>query len=281
MKKLISIMFFATMALLSFAINPISDFKYTLSDDRNGVVITKYIGKSKVIEFPSEIEGFPVTQIGETWYSSWIVDVGVWKNTIFEKVIIPNSVTVVYLDNIKIKKLSIPDSVKTIVLNNIEYLEELILPKQVNNEVSISLGGFCNLEEICVPTSTNSDYSVSINTTFTSKYSTTKPDRVKKITIPNGVKTISFNGNFKNVGEINIPESTELITGRVLVAPTTKFIFQNEKKQIKFYYTSFSHFEQFVIFISENCSLKENKDIQDLWRNHGYRGEFYEENSFY
>ena len=60
----------------------ITDFKYTLTDDGNGVAIYKYNGNNPVVIIPNEIEGFPVTQIGQ--YDS------IFNNkTIFEKVIVP------------------------------------------------------------------------------------------------------------------------------------------------------------------------------------------------
>ena len=44
---------------------PASDFKYKLSDDMNGVIITEYVGNSQNITIPSEIEEIPVVELGE------------------------------------------------------------------------------------------------------------------------------------------------------------------------------------------------------------------------
>ena len=45
-----------------------SDFEYSISD--GSVIITKYIGSDTDVSVPSEIDGMPVTEIGENAFSS-------------------------------------------------------------------------------------------------------------------------------------------------------------------------------------------------------------------
>lgn len=276
MKKLVLGMIFAATVFCGFASNPISDFKYTLSNDGNGVVITKYIGKSKIVEFPSEIEGFPVIKLGQ-WER--IIDS---ETTVFEKVVVPDSVTVIgdyAFENLSIKRLIIPNSVKSIglsALTRIEYLEELVLPSSLNQRMfDITLSGTCNLEEIRIPASTSPYYSVTVAMPESERLS-----NVSKITFCNGVKEIDIRGNLKNVNEIIVPESIEYLFGRILLNQTTKFVFQNPGKRIGFSKMAFdySYQERLDIVISENCSLREMKNIQDFWKNLGYDRSFWKKN---
>lgn len=253
------------------------DFKYKLTDDGEGVVITKYIGTNKWIEIPKEIEGFPVRQIGQ--YESIFKD----SKTIYEQLIIPDSVTIIkdqaFYDS-KIKKISIPDSVRTIelsALENIDYVEELILPSQLDmNNFYITFGAHCNIKEVIIPNSTRPAYYTGISTRNYGKTSSS----VKKIIFSKGIKYIQIGGDFKNIQEIEIPDSIEYLTGRILLYPSNKFIIPN--KQLKFSYTSIysSYPQTFSPYIIDNCTLKERKEIQDFWRNLGYDGYFADENIF-
>ena len=53
---------FAALAVPSFAAEetPVSDFKYSISDD--GIKIIKYIGSDAEVVIPAEIEGKPVKE---------------------------------------------------------------------------------------------------------------------------------------------------------------------------------------------------------------------------
>lgn len=250
------------------------DFKYKLTDDGEGVVITKYTGTNKWIEIPKEIEGFPVRQIGQIFNDS---------KTIYEQLLIPDSVTIIkdqafYFS--KIKKLYIPESVKTIgvaALENIDYVEELTLPSQLDDtEFYITFGAHCNLNEVIIPNSTKPSYKVGVYTNNFGETSST----IKKIIIPNGIKYVQIGGKLKNIGQIKLPDSLEYFTGRVLLYPSNNFIMPN--KQLKFSYSSYlsSYPQNFAPYITEYCTLKERKEIQDFWRNLGYDGYFSDENIF-
>jgi hypothetical protein len=47
-----------------FSASPGGDFSYELNSEGNGIIINRYTGRNPFLVFPSEIEGFPVVQIG-------------------------------------------------------------------------------------------------------------------------------------------------------------------------------------------------------------------------
>lgn len=51
--------------------NPTTDFKYDLNETEDGIVLKKYIGSSETIVIPSEIESYPVVEIGENFMNTF------------------------------------------------------------------------------------------------------------------------------------------------------------------------------------------------------------------
>ena len=254
---------------------PKSELKYTLSTDGNYVIITKYTGTYTNILFPSEIEDFPVRQIGN--YESVFKD----NKTLFEKVTIPNSVTVIKdnsFENSKIRKLIIPNTVEKIgsgALDKINYLKELEIPYNLDqNYFGILLAKNCNLNTITFPKLNGPDPQVHI-------YSM-KESKVNRIEFSQGAVYVDVGGDIRNIKEIQIPRTIQYFTGRVLLNPNTKFNISSSVNSIKFsYYWPFieSHGD-FIPYIVSNCTLKERKEIQDFWRNLGYTGSFAEDDLF-
>ena len=254
---------------------PSDNFKYKLSDDGNGVVILKYIGSERIVEIPKEIEGFPVIQIGQ--YESIFKD---FNKTIFDQLIIPDTVTSIKWDafaNANIRKITIPDSVRDLdasAISNIGYLEELKLPSKIDmNNFHVSFASTCNLSEVIIPTSAKPTYYTSITVN--------KQSKIKRVVFSEGIKAVGVNGNIKNIKEIVLPNSTECFTGRVLLNSTTKFVIPFQSKQLRFRYTWDPDFPQsFLPYIADNCSLSEQKEIQDTWKKLGFLGYFAEESIF-
>jgi len=83
---------FILMAVLAITANaqqydPESDFKFDWDPDvKDGVVITKYIGRKNEVRIPPSIQNYPVTSIGEMAFG---------ENKNFTSVTIPNSVTTI------------------------------------------------------------------------------------------------------------------------------------------------------------------------------------------
>ena len=69
--------------LLAQQANPASDFVYDLNEEGTGILIKSYKGKNADVVIPSEIEEFPVVELGE----------GAFKyNRNITSIVVPNSV---------------------------------------------------------------------------------------------------------------------------------------------------------------------------------------------
>ena len=98
MKKLISLALAVLLCIGSLSLfscsnkpepNPVTDFEYGYREEYGGMSITKYIGTSKSIVFPEEIDGQPVKIIG-----GYLLDDGEMRPLI-ESVVIPDTVEVI------------------------------------------------------------------------------------------------------------------------------------------------------------------------------------------
>lgn len=254
--------------------NPSDNFKYKLTDDGNGVVITKYIGDDQIVEIPREIEGFPVRQIGQ--YESIFKD---YKKTIFEELVIPDTVVSIKWEafaKANIKKIVIPDSVRDFdpsALNQIGYLEELKLPEKVDSNLFyIDFSSTCNLKEVVIPISTRPSYYTEI--------SVKKQSKIQKVVFSEGINNVSIVGNISNINEIKLPQTLKCVTGRVLLNPKTKFSIPFSNRKIEFSYWNYDSSGNFSPYMKDNCTLNEQKEILDFWRNLGFTGYFAEESMF-
>lgn len=77
--------------------NPATDFEYRVSEDQSGIIITKYVGTSKHVIIPSEIEGMPVISIH--YVTDWQIqrNIGAFDGSDIQSVVIPESVKVLNL----------------------------------------------------------------------------------------------------------------------------------------------------------------------------------------
>lgn len=98
-----------------------SNFKYTL--DNGQVTITGYTGKSLDVEIPSNIEGFPVTDIGE----------GAFQNTYVRSVVVPSSVRRIdwfaFSGCTCLESITLPSSVLSIEYGAFDYCPKTMTVK--------------------------------------------------------------------------------------------------------------------------------------------------------
>ncbi|UTD08159.1 leucine-rich repeat domain-containing protein [Treponema denticola] len=110
---------------------PLSDFEYELTEDMEGVKITKYKGEALHVLIPNEIEGLPVVELGDYSFSS---------RKKMETIIIPDTVKkigryVFYFCD-KLKNIRLSKAITSIVegmFSSCESLEEFIIPDHIIN----------------------------------------------------------------------------------------------------------------------------------------------------
>ena len=149
--------------------DPESDFKAELMEGGKSVRITAYRGEKWTLRIPPQIQGVPVTHIGDNAFN------GVYKETNITSVIIPDSVTSIgdkaFEGCFRLTNVTIGNSVTRI--GNLAFASIKITSVIIHNSVT-SIG----------------DFAFSGCTSLTS------------ITISNSVTSIgvfSFDGNLKNV----------------------------------------------------------------------------------
>ena len=119
------------------------DFEYDLTEDGNGIRLTKYIGKSSKIRIPDEIDDMPVVELGKTFFESgYYDDYGYWRTNKYDELI-----EVVY----------IPDSVEKICkFENFQKLKYIKLPEKLKEIPTYGFASCYSLEEIYIPDSVRS-----------------------------------------------------------------------------------------------------------------------------
>ena len=122
----------AIKALVAGNANPASDFTYDLNDKENGIIIKKYTGRKPHLIIPSEIEGYPVVQIGTGKKTPMLSGIDIWEGittlnenakdyndnwTGLEAVVIPEGVTIIAryaFRNLKLETVVLPSSLAEI-----------------------------------------------------------------------------------------------------------------------------------------------------------------------
>ncbi len=150
-------------------------FKYEITDGE--VKITDYIGYSTDLTIPSEIEGYPVTSIGNSAFRAC------------------NS----------IKHVTIPDSVKNIgttAFGECSSLESVTIPESVKNIGEYAFY-YTNLKSITIPSSV----------TNISPHTFSYCENLSEVSICEGIKSIGEHAFYycSNIKTIILPESLEII----------------------------------------------------------------------
>ena len=106
--------------------NPATDFEYALSKDGNSIIIKNYIGTSKNLVFPAEIEGIPVRE----------VHIGI--HTDVKKVFVPEGIEILpdyfCASQFEVEEVYLPDSIVEIGKGAFEFcksLKNINLPKNL------------------------------------------------------------------------------------------------------------------------------------------------------
>jgi len=117
---------------------PATDFKYDLTEDKKGIVITKYMGKGGKVVIPAKIEDYPVVEIGEKAFLGQ-TDSGYNNANEITEVVIPEGVVRIgnsafrWIDNLK--SVTFPASLENIASDwafaQCENLETLTIPNSL------------------------------------------------------------------------------------------------------------------------------------------------------
>ncbi|MGN1457449.1 MAG: leucine-rich repeat protein, partial [Acutalibacteraceae bacterium] len=177
-----------------------NSYKYTASEDGNGIKITGYTGTETHLTIPSEINGKKVVEIGEYVFSD---------NYDLNTVIIPDGVTTIgeyafaYCNSLE--NITIPDSVTTIGEYAFAYcysLENITIPDSV-----VRIGGYAFGNTAWLNAQTD-DIIYAGKVLYLYKGEAENAD----VEIADGTKTIAdgaFSGSY--IKSVKIPDSVEMI----------------------------------------------------------------------
>jgi len=148
MKKRIVLLFAVVLLVLAMPVftqepNPASDFKVTLNDKGDGVVITDYVGNSPTVIIPSKIEGYPVLKIDGSLYGGCF-----YRKSNVTSVVIPDTVKEIAVNAFTgsaITSIHLPASVELIsalAFNGCSRLTSVIIDNPRLNVKSVSDGSY-------------------------------------------------------------------------------------------------------------------------------------------
>ena len=176
-------------------------FNYNITDN-DTVTIRWYEGSEINIEIPSQIKGYPVTEIAD--------DAFTYEGKYAESIIIPNTVTVIgenaFQNCSKLTNLTMPDSVKRIkgwAFSGCSALTSFHIPSGLRSISEGMLCGCSSLNEITIPSSV----------TEISGYAFGDCTSLKKVVISSNVQEIGENAfsNCTSLESITIPNSVRSI----------------------------------------------------------------------
>ena len=132
--------------------NPITDFEYSYSERYGGIGITKYVGTSKSIVFPEEIDGQPVKVIG-----GHLLDDGEMRPLI-ESVVIPDTVEMIagmtFLDCTSLVSVEFGEGIHYIgewAFRECTSLQKIILPPKLETIGAVAFYGCTSATELFIP----------------------------------------------------------------------------------------------------------------------------------
>lgn len=108
---------------------PVSDFEYEVIKEENRVAITKYIGTSKNVVVPSEIEGLPVTAFEITYNADGTTEKGAFEGSDVETVVLGENMRIIgscaFKDCKELRSVTFPKSTKIVAYKTFENCTKL------------------------------------------------------------------------------------------------------------------------------------------------------------
>lgn len=186
--------------------NPASDFEYRFTQNQEYILITKYIGKTKNVVIPSEIEGRKVITLYGTDVDGFLQ--GVFQDSNIETVVIPNTVLAISnrsfknctsLTSVTIQNNSELHTICIEAFENCSSLSKINLPNSITTIEAKAFYGCSSLVEIDLPN----------ELTELGKDAIVNCTSLKKISIPTKVSLDS--GFYGNAAIYNNPALEEVV----------------------------------------------------------------------
>ena len=182
------------------------NFKYTGTDE-NSAVISKYTGNESSVEIPESINGYPVTEIGDSAFKG---------NFSLKNAEIPNGVKIIgdyaFNDCTGLKTITIPESVEKIGKSAFFYCTRLENVNVSDGIKTIGDGAFFGCYSL-------KSFKITESVNSVGEYAFARCNELKSVTVENGIKSVSNQmfADCTSLNEIVLPNSIESIGRRAFL----------------------------------------------------------------
>lgn len=182
------------------------NFKYTVTDE-NSAVISKYTGNESSVEIPESINGYPVTEIGDSAFKG---------NFSLKNAEIPNGVKIIgdyaFNDCTGLESITIPESVEKIGKSAFFYCTRLENVNVSDGIKTIGDGAFFGCYSL-------KSFKITESVNSVGEYAFGRCSELKSVTVENGIKSVSNQmfADCTSLNEIVLPNSIESIGRRAFL----------------------------------------------------------------
>ena len=182
------------------------NFKYTVTDE-NSAVISKYTGNEASVEIPESINGYHVTEIGDSAFKG---------NFSLKNAEIPDSVKIIgdyaFNDCTGLESVNIPESVEKIGKSAFFYCTRLENVNVSDGIKTIGDGAFFGCYSL-------KSFKITESVNSVGEYAFARCNELKSVTVENGIKSVSNQmfADCTSLNEIVLPNSIESIGRRAFL----------------------------------------------------------------
>lgn len=182
------------------------NFKYTVTDE-NSAVISKYTGNESSVEIPESINGYPVTEIGDSAFKG---------NFSLKNAEIPDSVKIIgdyaFNDCTGLESITIPESVEKIGRSAFFYCTRLENVNVSDGIKTIGDGAFFGCYSL-------KSFKITESVNSVGEYAFGRCSELKSVTVEKGIKSVSNQmfADCTSLNEIVLPNSIESIGRRAFL----------------------------------------------------------------
>lgn len=182
------------------------NFKYTVTDE-NSAVISKYTGNESSVEIPESINGYHVTEIGDSAFKG---------NFSLKNAEIPDSVKIIgdyaFNDCTGLESVNIPESVEKIGKSAFFYCTRLENVNVSDGIKTIGDGAFFGCYSL-------KSFKITESVNSVGEYAFGRCSELKSVTVENGIKSVSNQmfADCTSLNEIVLPNSIESIGRRAFL----------------------------------------------------------------